>query len=245
MNGIKSILEDKMIKFSVVIPLRKINNFVRESIPYILKQNYKNFEIIIVSEADEKEKFPKTKIIKVGQISPAEKRNTGVRKSKGEIIAFIDDDAYPDEKWLENAIIYFKNKDIGGVAGPGLKPKNAGFKETLSGLVYETSSEKTGIRYKKGKKQEVDDWPTCNLLIRKKDFTKAKGFSTKYWGGEDTELCYNLIKNSKRIVERMLKREPVVVLSKEEREQFDYLVDNLESASLEYDSTFSKFKTVF
>jgi len=189
------------MKVSVVMTVRKINDFVRESIPYILKQTHKNFEIIVLSEIKGREKWQKTKIIKIDKMSPAAARNLGVEKAKGEIIAFIDDDAYPDKKWVENGLKYFKDKKIGAVAGPGLNPKNAGFKETLSGLVYETSGEKTGIRYKKGKKQEVDDWPTCNLLIRKKDYLACGGFSTQYWGGEDTQLCYNLTqKLGKKII---------------------------------------------
>ena len=31
-------------------------------------------------------------------------RNTGVRSAVGDIVAFIDDDAYADERWLENSL---------------------------------------------------------------------------------------------------------------------------------------------
>ena len=71
----------------------------------------------------------------------------------------------------------------------------------MAGKVYELSSSKTGIRYKKGRKKIfVDDWPTCNFFIRKTDFLEVGGFDSRYWGGEDTLLCYELTKKGKKIL---------------------------------------------
>ncbi|MFA5175674.1 MAG: glycosyltransferase [Candidatus Nanoarchaeia archaeon] len=188
-----------MIKFSIIIPVRKIGEYVHEAIPHFNNQTYKNFEIIVISEADENVKFPKTKIIKVGQVPPAEKRNTGVINAKGEILAFIDDDAYPEKDWLEKALKDFEDKNIVAVGGPSLVPKNATFFQRVSNKVYELSATKTGDRYGKGKRKEIDDWPTCNFFVRKKDFDEVKGFDSKYWGGEDTQVCYSLLKQGKMI----------------------------------------------
>jgi len=188
------------MKFSIIIPLRKINNYVREAIPYFQKQTYKNFEIIIVSESKEQEKFRKTKIIRVEHVPPSKKRNVGVENSTGEIIAFIDDDAYPKEDWLERAAEEFQNPEIIALGGPSLLPKNSTFFQKVSNKVYELSSKKTGMRYGKKKKKEIDDWPTCNFFVRKEGFEKTGGFNEKYWGGEDTQLCYSLLKTKKKII---------------------------------------------
>ena len=188
------------MKFSIIIPLRKINDYVREAMPYFQKQNHKNFEIIIVSENKEKEKFLKTKIIQVGQVPPSEKRNAGVKNSGGEILAFIDDDAHPREDWLEKAVEEFSNPEIVAVGGPSLPPANSTFFQRVSNKVYELSSKKTGKRYGKMKRAEIDDWPTCNFFVRRKDFEKINGFDEKYWGGEDTQLCYSLLKIKKKII---------------------------------------------
>lgn len=196
----KNILKSmKKIKFSIIIPLRKINDYVKEAMPYFQKQTYQNFEIIIVSEEKEKIKFPKTKIINVGKIPPSQKRNVGVKNSSGEIIAFIDDDAYPERDWLEKAVEEFKEKNIVAIGGPSLVPKEATFFQKVSNKVYELSSGKTGIRYGGKERTEIDDWPTCNFFVRKKDFEKVGGFDSTYWGGEDTQLCYSLLKTKKKM----------------------------------------------
>ncbi len=190
----------KIPKFSVIIPTRKIDHFIYGAIPQHLSQNYKNFEIIILSEADESDKFEKTRIIRVPRVSPSEKRNIGVKHAKGEILAFIDDDAYPDKDWLKNAEKIFKDKNIVALGGTGLVPPNATFFQRVSSKVYALSSGFTGIRYEKGKRREIDDWPTCNFFIRKKDFLDAGGFDSKYWGGEDTQVCYSLLKTGKKMI---------------------------------------------
>ncbi len=188
------------MKFSVIIPLRKIGDYLRESIPHYENQTFKDFEIIIVSEADETEKFPNTRIIKVGQVPPSEKRNIGVQNAKGEIIAFIDDDAFPDRDWLKTAVNDFKDKNIVAVGGPSIIPPNATFFQRVSNKVYELSSGKTGMRYGQENRQEIDDWPTCNFFVRKKDFQKVKCFDSQYWGGEDTQLCYSLLNLGKKMI---------------------------------------------
>lgn len=188
------------MKVSVVISVRKITGYFRQAIPYFRKQTFKDFEIVVVSEANETEKFPRTRIIKVDEMSPAQKRNTGVKNAKGEIIAFIDDDAYPKADWLENALKNFKDDSIVAVGGPGLVPQEATFFQRLSSKTYELSSEETGGRYRIGKKREVDVWPTFNLFVRKDAFARIGGFDPGSWGAEDDELCHNLKKGGKKVI---------------------------------------------
>lgn len=97
---------------SIIIPLKQISRYlVEETIPAILKQTYQNFEIIVLPDKPTEEKFPKTRIIPSWpEVGPAQKRNLGAQKARGEILAFIDDDAYPDKNWLKNALAVFKHQ---------------------------------------------------------------------------------------------------------------------------------------
>ena len=188
------------MKFSIIIPVKKISDYVREAIPHFQKQTYRDFEIIIISEYKEKEKFPHTKILKSKEAPPAEKRNLGAKLAKGEILAFIDDDAYPKEDWLEKAYKNFRDKDIIAIGGPSIVPKGATLFQEISSKVYELSSKKTGVRYTQKRKQYIDDWPTCNLFVRKKEFNMVRGFDSGSWGAEDTRLCYSLLRNNKKMI---------------------------------------------
>jgi len=197
----------KRVFVSIVIPIIKINDFLRkETIPALLKQTYQNFEIIIITDKTSKEKFPKTIIIPSWpKTGPADKRDMGVQKAKGEVIAFLDDDSYPDEDWLKKALgIFEKDKKITGVAGPNITPPQNSLRQKASGYVWATWLGSGGAgtyRCAVSPRQEVDDFPTVNLLVRKKDFLAVGGFDSHFWPGEDTVFCHNLVyKLGKKII---------------------------------------------
>jgi len=196
----------KKVFVSIIIPVKEINDYLRkETIPAILSQTYKNFEIIILPDKPTKEKFPKTKIIPSWpKLGPADKRDLGAKKGKGEILAFLDDDSYPDKNWLKNAVDIFNLKhqasslkhSIAAVCGPALTPPHNNIRQKVSGYVWSTffgSGGAGNYRCAIKSRREVDDFPTVNFLIRKADFWQIGGFSSKFWPGEDTKLCHDLV----------------------------------------------------
>lgn len=191
-------------KVSIIIPVIAINNYIRESIPKILELDYSNYEIIIIPDLpDEKCSWPKTRIIPSGKVGPAEKRDMSLICAKGEILAFLDDDAYPERDWLIKAIRHFKNNKVAGVGGPAMTPSHDGVLQKVSGAVFESyvGGAKARDRYLPiGKRKEVDDWPTVNLLVRKDVFKQVGGFDNTYWPGEDTKLCLDIKKAGFKLI---------------------------------------------
>ncbi|MBU3956774.1 glycosyltransferase [Patescibacteria group bacterium] len=198
-------------KVSIIIPVKKINDYLRqETIPAILKQTYKNFEIIILPDKKTKERFPQTRIIPTyPKTGPADKRDIGARKAKGEILAFLDDDSYPDKNWLKNAVKIFtshqppatSHQPIAAVCGPSLTPPHNNLRQKASGYVWSTwlgSSGAGTYRCAIYPRKEIDDYPTVNFLVRKRDFVKVGGFDSHFWPGEDTRLCLLLTKKLKK-----------------------------------------------
>lgn len=188
------------IIFSVIIPLKKCNDFLEENVDALLNGSFKDFEIIVLSDNNEKKSFPKTKIIPTGNIGPAEKRNIGAKAAKGEFLAFIDDDAYPSKNWLKNALTAFEKKDAAAVCGPGVTPPSDTLFQKVSGAV---SASLIGggpytYRFIPQKEREVDDYPSMNLIIKKTDFWEIGEFDNSYWPGEDTKLCLDIIEKLKK-----------------------------------------------
>lgn len=190
------------ILFSIVIPIMDVNDYLRETCQKFNSFSKKNFEILIfANEANpEFEKEFGVRIAPMGHVSPAIKRDEALKYAKGKYLAFTDDDAYPDEKWLDIAEKYLADDDVAAVGGPQLTPPDDSFWQKVSGAMFMSPlSGKAVIRYWSGEKvEEIDDWPTVNFIIKKEVFEKAGGFDSCYWPGEDTKLCLDVIDKLKK-----------------------------------------------
>ena len=132
-------------------------------------------------------------------------RNRGIQESKGDVIAFTDDDVLIDKAWLYNLVDMFQKYDadlVGGRVLPIYPPNTPKWVkdnlDVLSGpiVAYEYGEE---IRRYEG------DWSIepigANMIFRKELFNKYGLFRTDLGVGtgtnnEDTEFCSRCLNNS-------------------------------------------------
>ncbi len=194
------------VKISIIIPVKQLTYYlIFENLPEFEEQTYRNFEVIVLPNEHAQydltllRKYKWLKIVPTGKITrPAEKRNIGLENAKGEIIAFIDDDAYPKSDWLEKAIKAFK-KNLSAVCGPGILPANANLWEKVFDEVITSWFGSGGFVYRfiPEKERFVDDYPSMNFFVRKELFQKLGGFKGDYWPGEDSKLCEEIVYKEK------------------------------------------------
>ncbi len=196
------------MRFSIIIPVKSINAYINESVSHLLGLNDPDFEVIILPDTGTLSQIdlpleqlqPKIRIIPTGPIGPAEKRDQGARAAAGEILAFLDDDAYPRNDWLCNARPHFNDPIVAAVGGPAVTPADDPLTAQASGAVFLSPlGGGNQMRYWPGPRAcPVDDWPSVNLLVRKEDFERAGGYNSQYWPGEDTKLCLDLVYTLKK-----------------------------------------------
>lgn len=172
--------------FSVIIPVRQTNQYLRETVGRLKKQSVKNFETLIITDQVS------------GSANPSQKRNLGAKKAKGEYLVFFDDDSFPSKNYFKNLYKLVKqHSDYAAFCGPCLTPTKDNTYQQASGLFWSSwiGSGGAGV-YRNTKKSPkfVDDYPSVNLIVKKTDFIKAGEFNQNYWPGEDTVLCLNLTK---------------------------------------------------
>ncbi len=172
-----------------------------------MELDFKDYEILILPDSNLSQEdilsHPKIRIIPTGNVTPPKKRDIGTKEAEGEILAFLDDDAYPTKEWLKEAILIFRESDsIGCVCGPAVTPEGDSIFQKGSGLVYASPlvSGNYSFRYVLGTRREVFDFPSCNFLIRKDLFNQVGGFDKPFWPGEDTFLCLKVLEAGKRMI---------------------------------------------
>lgn len=176
------------MKISIVIaaaPDRKVD--VLKSLEYV---NYgkKDYEVIVVRG-----------------LNPSENRNNGIKKTKGNIIGFIDDDALVDKNILKNADVFFeRHNDIDIIGGPQLTPKSDKFFARVSGYALESyfGTQNMSKRYRISKidfNANEHSLTSANCFVRKNVFRKIDGFNVKLFPGEDPEFFARAKKNGFKI----------------------------------------------
>ena len=190
---------------SIIIAVKTWQKNLEECISKCRELDFLDFEILVFPDIDIEippavAKTLSTKgavpirIIPAGPVSPAKKRDIALSYAEGEILAFIDDDAYPAKDWLKNAVKNFLDPQVAAVGGPAITPEDDNIRQKASGLIYSSPlvSAKYVYRYLPKKKMEVSDYPSCNFLMRKSVMQELGGFKTNFWPGEDTKLCLDI-----------------------------------------------------
>lgn len=202
-------IKNRLPKVSIIIPCKRIDNYTEQCVQYCKNLDYPDFEVIVLPDECCDKKLENIKIIPTGNVPPGRKRNVGVKKSSGELLAFIDNDAYPRRDWLRNAVKYFNDHKIAAIGGPGITPEEDSDMQKASGYVLSSFMVGTlSSRFKVGKAKacESDDIHSCNFIARR-DVIESVKWNEKYWPGEDTLMCLEI----KKLGFKMLKAPDVVV----------------------------------
>lgn len=181
-------------RVSILIAFSRPNPDLAQCLEKIGELDYPDFEVILLPDREMEKPPGPVRVIPTGPVGPPDKRDLGAARATGEILAFIDDDAYPQEDWLRTAVPHFGDPSVAAVGGPASTPPEDGLREQAGGRVLAGWMVGGVHVYRHIPKmlREVDDYPTCNLLVRKSSFERAGGFDTPYWPGEDTVLCWKL-----------------------------------------------------
>ena len=198
------------MKISIIIPVYNSSLTLKECLEAIFNSNFKNFEVIVISDnsTDNSVGIAKQYQCKIIELSenkgPAFARNEGAKISEGDILLFVDSDViikkdalnYLSEKFLQNEI-----DAIQGIYSHEPTYKSIITQYQMSYNCYYIWPEN---------KKYASTLSTCCLAIRKKIFLNLKGFNVNFKrpSAEDEEFGYFLIaKGYKILILRELKVE--------------------------------------
>ncbi len=101
---------EKLLRCSVVIPTWQRPDLLRDTLHSIVRQTYRNFEVIVVSDGEDatlhslaselEPGYPLRWFFNPNNMGQAGARNTGAREASGEILLFLDDDVEADPELI-------------------------------------------------------------------------------------------------------------------------------------------------
>lgn len=103
-----------MPKFSIIIPVYNVEDYIKKCLDSVFFQTEKDFEVIVVNDGTKDNSMDIVKNYNVKVIEQENKglsaaRNRGVQVATGEYIIFLDSDDYIEEKLLEEINKSLKN----------------------------------------------------------------------------------------------------------------------------------------
>ncbi len=127
-------MSDRLPLVSIIVPVYNGERTIGSCIRSLLDMSYppSKREIIIVDNNSRDDtlrivrEFPVVALVEDRIQSSYAARNAGIRKSRGEIIAFTDSDCIAHKDWVSNAVECFSDERVGCVAGriQGYSPSN-------------------------------------------------------------------------------------------------------------------------
>jgi glucosyl-dolichyl phosphate glucuronosyltransferase len=114
-------------------------------------------------------------------------RNVGIRAAESDVVAFVDDDATVDRRWLAQLLRVLADDDLLGVGGPVL-PRWGADRQWLSDeLLWVVGCTYRGHREEPG---PIRNPIGCNMAFRRRELVSVGGFATGFGKrGNALETC--------------------------------------------------------
>ena len=183
------------MKISVIVPVYKVEEYLRKCLDSLVNQTLKDIEIIVVNDGSPDNsndiileyagKYPNVKAFKKDNSGLSDTRNYGIKHAKGEYITFVDSDDWVKLDMYEKLYNKAKEKDYDIVTSD----INYVYPDHNEIIYTDPKKDTTDIR-----RVFINLYPTvCTKIFKRELFIKNKlEFKSGVWY-EDVEMMYRML----------------------------------------------------
>lgn len=185
---------------SVVVCCYNAAQTIDQCLSSLSRLNYPKYEVIVVDDGCEDGTYDIVKkhnvqCVRVPNGGLSRARNLGIEASRGEVVAFIDSDAYADPDWLYFMVCALDEHGASAVGGPNLSPPKDGF---IAQCVDESPGNPTCVLVDNERAEHI---PGCNMAFRKEMFSAVGMFDAQHRAaGDDVDVCWRALVADRKIV---------------------------------------------
>ncbi len=179
-------------RISVIVCSCNGERTLRDCFEGLVRLDYPNFEAIVVDDgsSDGTAALGRDygfRVISADGQGLGSARNTGLGAATGEIVAYLDDDAYPDPHWLRYLAAAFLRTPHAAIGGPNIAPRGDG---SIAACVANAPGGPVHVLLSD---TEAEHIPGCNAAFRKDSLQAIGGFDPRFRvAGDDVDVCWRL-----------------------------------------------------
>ena len=179
-------------RISVVVCSYNGSGTIEETLIHLAKVDYPDFEVIVIDDGStdatpEIARRYDVRLVSTPNQGLSAARNLGMELSTGEIVAYTDDDAYPDPDWLKYLAAAFARSDHAAMGGPNIAPPQDG--DTAECIANAPG----GPLHVLIDDELAEHIPGCNMAYRRDRLMAVGGFDTQFRvAGDDVDVCWKL-----------------------------------------------------
>lgn len=197
---------------SIVVCTRGRPNLLAQALTAIARLRHAQFELLVVHDPEEHKvvellssRGASIRALESREENLARSRNIGLDHARGDIIAFMDDDAVPHPLWLHALLRAFANPEIGAAGGYTIGPGGREFQ------ARRTVCDRYGSSFQVDEFLNIDaigrrgDWiyPAplgTNIAFRRSALLSIGGFDEAFsYYLEETDACLRLVDANWRV----------------------------------------------
>src|SRR3989475_805642 len=179
-------------RISVVVCTYNGARTIRDCLDGLEQLAYPDYEVIVVDDGSTDSTAAiacqyNYRLIRTENRGLANARNTGLKVATGEIVAYIDDDAYPDPHWLTYLAARFLSTSHAAVGGPNLAPPGDG---PIAECIARAPGGPVHVLLIHCDAEHI---PGCNMAFRKACLEAGGGVDPQFrTAGDDVDVCWRL-----------------------------------------------------
>lgn len=149
-----------------------------------------------------RKKFPQVVLLNNPRKNAAAGRNVGIKKARGDIVAFTDGDCIVDKRWIENIGKAFQENTIDGLGGKVLLAAPVNHIEAYWGnLAWKLIMSFGDEPYIVDTCTLNDAFVTANCAYKRSLLVKLRGFNTWFANNaEDVDLCWRAVQRGAKLL---------------------------------------------
>lgn len=178
---------------SAVVCARNAQTTLDECLRHLRGLDYPELEVLVVDDGstDGTAGCALRHDVEVIRLEPSglsRARTAGARAARGEIVAFIDSDAFPPPEWPYLLALGFDTPAVGGVGGPNLPPRDD---PLIAQAVARAPGGPTHVLLSDDRAEHL---PGCNMAFWRELILELDGFDPVFTAaGDDVDFCWRVL----------------------------------------------------